>query len=105
MARRYSGNLTVYIAYFDDDTYKGNIVDRESGDSWSFSDLMAPVCGLGTGVAYDSPEAYDAMAKSAIGFGSYYTDWVEIGAQWREDKYKQIVAAVYRRRDRMSSLR
>lgn len=69
MAKRYSGDLTVTIEYHDDDSYKG--VVRGPGGSYKFDDLHAPPVGLGSGVAYDSPKAYDKMARAAISFATY----------------------------------
>lgn len=73
MARRYVGNLCVYINYSDcdDESYHGSIV--VDGHRWAFDGLKAPPAGLGDGVGYDSSEAYDRMADAALSFGSYYT--------------------------------
>ncbi len=82
MARRYIGDTTIYIQYHDDGDYRGSIVvyrcpcgckDAGAPMVWNFRNLHAPSIGFGPGVAYDSPEAYDQMAKSAASFGSYYT--------------------------------
>lgn len=74
MAVRYIGELVVYIQYHDNNYYFGTISTAGSwGVHWKFSDLHAPACGFRSGIAYDSPEAYDEMAASAVGFGSYYT--------------------------------
>lgn len=75
MARRYVGNLCVYINYSDrdDESYHGSIV--VDGQRWAFDGLKAPPAGLGDGVSYDSSEAYDKMADAALSFGSYYTTW------------------------------
>jgi hypothetical protein len=69
MAKRYSGDLTVNITYHDDDTYRGTVTGP--GGSYKFNSLRAPAVGLGAGVAYDSPVAYDKMARSAISFATY----------------------------------
>lgn len=71
MARRYIGDATIEILYHDSGDYRG--VVRAGCRSWKFSDLHAPEFGNGLGVAYDSSEAYDKMAASAVAFGSYYT--------------------------------
>lgn len=71
MARRYVGDATVYIRYNDRGDYSGSIV--ANGVRCTFEDLHAPAFGLGAGVAYDSSEAYDKMAASAVSFMSYYT--------------------------------
>ena len=75
MARRYIGDAVIHIKYKgstpEGDDYAGKIVTKDY--TWKFSQLYAPRCGFGCGVAYDSPEAYDEMADSAASFGSYYT--------------------------------
>lgn len=72
MARRYSGELVVNITYHDDDTYKGSV--KGPGGTYRFTDLRAPAMGHGSGVAYDSPKAYDRMAEAAISFATYDMD-------------------------------
>jgi len=69
MAKRYSGDLTVQIVYHDDDTYRGYV--KGPGGIYKFKDLRAPRIGLGAGVGYDSPKAYDQMARAAISFATY----------------------------------
>lgn len=71
MARRYIGDAVIEIKYRDTGDYAGTV--SAGGHTWRFADLNAPKAGLGAGVAYDSPEAYDVMAASAVSFGSYYT--------------------------------
>ncbi len=50
--------------------YKGVVIAR--GEIWEFSDLGAPP---NWDLAWDSDEAYDEMAASAISFGSYYSSY------------------------------
>jgi len=69
MARRYIGNAVVTITYHDAGDYRGTI--SAGGHHWRFDELRAPAAGLP--FTYDSPEAYDKMAASAVSFGSYYT--------------------------------
>lgn len=64
MARRFCGTINIYITYNDDDTYSGSIVVNKV--RWPFRNLRAPAIGFKH--AYDSPEAYDKMANSAISF-------------------------------------
>jgi hypothetical protein len=71
MAKRYIGDAVVTIQYHDAGDYRGTI--SAGGYHWRFDSLRAPAVGHGAGVGYDSPEAYDSMAKSAVVFGSYYT--------------------------------
>ncbi len=69
--KRFIGDAIVSITYVDptgvgNGSYMGSI---KVGDLiWKFDNLLAPVMGFG----YDSPKAYDIMARSAVSFGSYY---------------------------------
>jgi hypothetical protein len=92
MAKRYSGNLTVTILYHDDDTYRGSV--KGPGGTYKFTELRAPRMGLGSGVAYDSPKAYDKMSKAAIDFATY--DMEDIG-MW-DEKYDRGDVKVTRRK-------
>jgi hypothetical protein len=67
MAIRYIGDLKIEIKYHDAGYYFGKI-HTISGYVWKFSNLKAKLP-----YAYDSPQAYDRMAKEAVGFASYYT--------------------------------
>jgi hypothetical protein len=69
MAKRRIGEVVVRIKYLDNDTYAGTVSAR--GYVWKFDELKAPAWGFR--FASDSPWAYDKMAESAVGFGSYYT--------------------------------
>lgn len=73
MAIRYIGDATVRIKYRDRGDYTGTI--SAGGHTWHFDELHAPRVGFGPGIAYDSSEAYDEMAGSAVTFGSYYTTY------------------------------
>jgi hypothetical protein len=69
-ARRYIGDAAVTIEYVGgpEDEYEGSI--RAGEHTWQFDSLFAPRAGFA--VSYDSPEAYDAMAASAVSFAAYY---------------------------------
>jgi hypothetical protein len=70
MAKRYIGDAVITINYDDrHQDYRGSI--SAGGKTWRFTDLHEPRAGFGHSV--DSPIAYDKMAASAVGFGSYYT--------------------------------
>jgi hypothetical protein len=69
MAIRYCGGCVIRIKCHDAGDYRGSVT--ADGKTWHFDGLKAPLCGFP--FASDSPEAYDQMAESAIGFGSYYT--------------------------------
>jgi hypothetical protein len=75
MAIRYVGDAIIHIIYVGGirDEYKGSIVvpGHPGKHIWRFNSLYAPACGFK--FAYDSSEAYDQMAESAVSFGSYYT--------------------------------
>ena len=72
MARRYIGDATIRIAYHDEGDYRGTV--SAGGRTWHFRDLHAPrMGGAANRHGYDSPEAYDEQAASAVVFGAYYT--------------------------------
>lgn len=73
MAKRYIGDAVITITYRDRGDYAGTISVPKEKKTWKFDDLHAPGAGLGPGVGYDSPKAYDEMAGSAVAFGGYYT--------------------------------
>jgi len=68
MAKRYIGDAVITIAYRDQGDYAGTI--RAGGYTWRFDNLWPSQSGFGPGIGYDSPEAYDQMAQSAVNFGS-----------------------------------
>lgn len=65
MAKRYSGLLTINLAY-DGDQYRTS-VSRAGKKLWSGHVRPAPI-GFGRGIAYDSPQAYDQIASTALTF-------------------------------------
>lgn len=72
MATRYIGSAVVRIQYHDSGDYRGTV--RADGHTWAFRDLHAPRMGGAANThGYDSSEAYDEQAASAVAFGSYYT--------------------------------
>jgi hypothetical protein len=91
MAKRYIGDARIRIEWSDvDNAYKGAItVDEPQPDGvvrtyvWLFDDLKDSLHGQAT-QACDSPETYDRMASSAVGFGTYYisTNRGEDAPQW-----------------------
>jgi hypothetical protein len=75
MARRYCGELRIYVTYVNGDDYTGSVVAPD-GKRYSLNGLRAAPIGFGSGVAYDSPKAYDKMAASAVAFATYDNeDW------------------------------
>jgi hypothetical protein len=80
MAKRYIGDAVITIEYVGETqdgrgNYKGTV--RVGKHTWRFDELHSGVGGVSSGKGYgypaDSPEAYDKMAGSAVGFASYYT--------------------------------
>jgi hypothetical protein len=67
MARRYIGTATIHITYNDNNTYTGRVV--AGGKTWKFC-IPPPATGLYGNVAYDSTDAYDWIARTAVRFGS-----------------------------------
>jgi hypothetical protein len=66
MAKRYSGDLQISVTYDDRNFYRTS-VSRGGKLLWHGTVNPAPV-GFGPGVAYDSPQAYDEVASSALAF-------------------------------------
>jgi hypothetical protein len=73
MATRYCGDVKITITYRDCGDYAGTVSVTRGGQryAWRFTGLNAPACGHGAGISYDSPEAYDSMARSAVSFAQY----------------------------------
>ena len=68
MARRYSGNLSVTVLYEDEGRDGRYRVTVSNGRDAYKTFLRPPASGFGPGIAYDSPEAYDRVARAAISF-------------------------------------
>jgi hypothetical protein len=83
MAKRYSGNLTINVVYDDKNFYRTSV--SEGGKSlWSGIVKPAPA-GFGPGIAYDSPQAYDEIAQSAIAFAEDDLGGIADEAEFDED--------------------
>jgi len=74
MAIRYSGNVTIRLTYKDAHFWHGEYVAEGyygrvivNGQGYS-SEVRPPLSGFGSGIAYDSPEAYDEIARSMVAF-------------------------------------
>ena len=65
MALRYLGNLVVSVAYDDRGFYRASV--GEGGEFWRGT-VRPPAGGFGPSIAYDSPLAYDAVARAAVSF-------------------------------------
>lgn len=68
MANRYSGQLRISVEYDDrGGDYRVGVTDGKH--RWRGRVRPAPA-GFGPGVGYDSPRAYDEIARSALAFAS-----------------------------------
>ena len=68
MANRYSGQLRISVEYDDrGGDYRVGVTDGKH--RWRGRIRPAPA-GFGPGVGYDSPKAYDSIARSALAFAS-----------------------------------
>jgi len=66
MATRYSGDLKINVTYDDRNFYRASV---SRGDKLLWRGRVNPApAGFGPGVAYDSPQAYDEVAVSALAF-------------------------------------
>lgn len=85
MAKRYSGDLQINVVY-DDRNYYQTSISRDGRVLWRGRVHPAPA-GFGRGVAYDSPQAYDEIARSAIAFGANDVDGLADTAEIGESDY------------------
>jgi hypothetical protein len=83
MARRYSGNLQISIVYDDRGHYRTSV---SSGGKLLWRGTVNPApSGFGRGIAYDSPQAYDEIASSAIAFADDEKGDIADEAETKED--------------------
>lgn len=66
MATRYSGDLKINVTYRDRGDYACTIA-LHGINAWKGT-VRPPAMGFGPGIAYDSPEAYDSVARAAVAF-------------------------------------
>jgi len=83
MAKRYSGDLQISVTYDDRNFYRTS-VSRGGKLLWRGTVNPAPV-GFGPGVAYDSPQAYDEVASSALAFANDEVGGISDDADYKED--------------------
>ena len=71
MAHRYSGTVRIDVSYFGgaDGRHYDCSVYAIGEKPWHGGVGAAPA-GFGPGVAYDSPAAYDSIARSALSFAA-----------------------------------
>ena len=85
MAKRYSGNLQINVAYDDRGHYRTS-VSRGGTNLWHGRVDPAP-SGFGPGVAYDSPQAYDQIARSTLAFADDEVGGIGDDAEFDESGY------------------
>ena len=83
MATRYSGNLKINVTYDDHNFYRAS-VSQDGKLLWHGRVNPAP-SGFGPGVAYDSPQAYDEIARSALAFADDEVRGIGDDADFDED--------------------
>lgn len=89
MTKRYSGSLEINVVYDDRGHYRTSV----SGDGklrWRGTVTPAPA-GFGPGVAYDSPQAYDEVASSAIAFADDEVGDIADEAEYDEDLTEYLI--------------
>ncbi len=83
MAKRYSGSLQINVTYDDRGHYRTSI---SSGGKLLWRGTVNPApSGFGPGIAYDSPQAYDEVASSAISFADDEKGDIADEADYNED--------------------
>jgi hypothetical protein len=83
MAKRYSGNLQISVVYDDKNHYSTAV---SSGGKLLWRGIVNPApAGFGRGVAYDSPQAYDEVASSALAFADDEQRGIADEAEYDED--------------------
>jgi hypothetical protein len=86
MALRHSGDLQISVVYDDRNFYRAS-VSRGGRVLWRGRVRPAPA-GFGAGVAYDSPKAYDEIARSALAFADDERSGVSDSAETDASGYK-----------------
>lgn len=83
MAKRYSGSLQISVVYDDKNHYR-TAVSRDGKLLWRGIVNPAPA-GFGPGVAYDSSQAYDEVASSALAFADHEAGGIGDEAEYDEE--------------------
>ena len=83
MAKRYSGDLQISVVYDDKNHYR-TAVSRGGKLLWRGIVNPAP-SGFGPGVAYDSSQAYDEVASSALAFADHDVGGISDDAEYNEE--------------------
>lgn len=83
MAKRYSGDLQINVTYDDHNFYRASV---SSGGKVLWRGRVKPdPAGVGPGVGYDSPKAYDEIASSALAFADDEVGGIGDEAEFKED--------------------
>ena len=100
MAKRYSGKLQINVSYDDRGYYRtsvscGDTIIRHGREVpapplWRGRVNPAPA-GFGPGIAYDSPQAYDEVAKSALSFADHEVGGISDEAEFDEEMTGYLV--------------
>ena len=91
MAIRYSGALKINVIYREQGDYRAVVTEYGHGASRRNKAVVfvrPAASGFGRGVAYDSPQAYDEIAGSALSFAP--EDLTELATFDREGTYWHI---------------
>jgi hypothetical protein len=83
MAKRYSGDLQISVTYDDRGFYRTSVSSRGKL-LWRGQVRPAP-SDFGPGIAYDSPQAYDEIARSALAFADNEERGLADGAEFDEN--------------------
>lgn len=83
MAKRYSGNLKISVVYDDKNHYR-TAVSQGGKLLWRGTVNPAPA-GFGPGIGYDSSQAYDEVASSALAFADHDVGGISDEAEYDED--------------------
>jgi hypothetical protein len=83
MAKRYSGNLQISVVYDDKNHYRTAV---SSGGKLLWRGIVNPApAGFGPGVGYDSSQAYDEVASSALAFADHDVGGISDEAEYDDD--------------------
>lgn len=83
MAKRYSGSLQISVVYDDKNHYRTAV---SQGGKLLWRGIVNPApSGFGPGVGYDSSQAYDEVALSALAFADHDVGGISDEAEYDED--------------------
>ena len=83
MAKRYSGDLQISVIYDDKNHYRTAV---SQGGKLLWRGIVKPApAGFGPGIAYDSSQAYDEVASSALAFAEDDVGGISDDAEYNEE--------------------